>query len=103
MTPLPIDDAALAAFCRRWKIAKLELFGSALGDDFGPQSDFDLLYTYEPGAGWSLLDTAAIQRELSDLLGRHVDLVSRKAIEGSRNWIRRREILGSAQPVYAGR
>lgn len=103
MTRLPIDDATLAAFCRRWKIAKLELFGSATRDDFGPESDFDLLVTYEPEAEWSLLDTVGIQQELAELLGRPVDLVSRRAIESSRNWIRRREILGSAQPIYAGR
>lgn len=101
MTHLPIDDAALAAFCRRWRISKLELFGSALREDFGPESDFDLLVTYEPGAGWSLLDTVGIQRELAELLGRPVDLVSRRAVEASQNYLRRREILGSAREIYA--
>jgi predicted nucleotidyltransferase len=91
----------LGAFCRRWKVAELALFGSALRDDFGPDSDVDLLVTFAPDADWSLLDHIRMQQELADLLGRPVDLVSRRAIEQSRNPLRRREILGSARTVYA--
>jgi predicted nucleotidyltransferase len=91
---LPTDD--LRAFCVRWRISELALFGSALRPDFRPDSDFDLLATFNAGATWGLLDHAQMQHELADLLGRPVDLVSRRAVEGSANPLRRRAILDSA-------
>ena len=96
---LPLDN--LAEFCKRWKVKELSLFGSATRDDFGPDSDIDLLYTFEPNHGWSLLDVVRMERELTSLLGRRVDLVSRQGIEDSRNWLRRREILSTARRLYA--
>ncbi|MCH9019219.1 MAG: nucleotidyltransferase family protein [Proteobacteria bacterium] len=96
-----IASERLAEFCRRWKIAELALFGSALRSDFKPDSDVDMLVTFEAGAAWSLMDHVRIQDELADLLGRKVDLVSRKGIERSRNYIRRKAILGSAEVIYA--
>jgi hypothetical protein len=95
-----IPDEALAAFCRRWKIQELALFGSALRDDFRPDSDVDFLVTYAPDADWSLLDVVGIEEELASLIGRSVDLVSREAIERSDNWIRRKHILSSAEVIY---
>jgi predicted nucleotidyltransferase len=92
---------ALRAFCSEWKIRELSLFGSALRDDFGPQSDIDFLVTFAPEAQWSLLDHIRMEQELSLLLGRQIDLVSRQALERSANFIRRREILSSAKVVYA--
>ncbi len=91
--------AQIAAFCRRWKIARLDIFGSALRPDFGPASDVDFLYTLAPDArwGWEFTDAAD---ELARLLGRAVDLVSRRAIERSHNPFRRQEILSTARPVY---
>jgi hypothetical protein len=88
-------------FCQRWCIRELAVFGSALGDDFGPDSDVDLLVTFAPEADWSLLDHVRMQLEMSALLGRPVDLVSRRAIERSPNAIRRAEILTTARTVYA--
>jgi uncharacterized protein len=101
--PAPVcwPREALADFCRRWKIVELALFGSALRQDFRPDSDLDLLVRFAPDAQWSLFDHGRMERELIDLLGREVDLVSRAAVEASPNWIRRREILGSAQTLYA--
>jgi len=96
-----LRSADVADFCRRWRIRELALFGSALRDDFSDRSDLDLLVTFAPDADWSLLDHVRMQMELSDLLGRPVDLVSRRAIERSSNPIRRREILGTARIVYA--
>ena len=93
----------LAQFCRRWRVRELALFGSALRDDFGPDSDVDLLVTFSPQAAWSLLDHVRMQTELSELLGYPVDLVSRRAIERSPNPIRKREILSTARTVYAAR
>ena len=96
---LPMDQ--LAEFCCRWKITRLELFGSALRDDFGPESDLDFLATFAPDARWTLFDHFRIENELVDLLGREVDLVCRDAIEESRNWLRRKEILSTARTIYA--
>lgn len=93
----------IAEFCRRWKIKELRLFGSAVRDDFGPESDVDFLVTFAPDAQWSLLDHAVMEEELSGLLGRKVDLVSRRAVERSSNWIRRKAILESAEPYYVER
>ncbi len=100
---LQVTDEQLADFCLRWKITELALFGSALRDDFGPNSDVDMLVTFAPSADWSLLDHIQMKQELASLLGREVDLVSRRAIDRSENWIRRREIQRTAQVVYASR
>ena len=97
---LPSSHPGIPDFCRRWRIRALALFGSALRDDFGADSDVDMLVAFAPEAAWSLLDHVRMQRELSELLGRPVDLVSRRAIERSANPIRRREILGTARNVY---
>jgi len=98
---IEIPDEALAEFCRRWKITELALFGSALCDDFRPDSDVDVLVSYAPDAHWSLMDVVGIEEELGRIVGRKVDLVSRRAIEQSYNWIRRKEILETAQVIYA--
>src|SRR5436305_15313724 len=92
----------IADFCRRWKIRELSLFGSVLRDDFGPASDIDLLAQFAPEADWSLFDHARMERELVEVLGREVDLVNRSEVERSPNWIRRREILGTARTLYGG-
>lgn len=95
-----IDADALCAFCERWPIQELDLFGSALRDDFGFASDLDFLVLYSPGAKITLLDEARMQAELEQLCGRPVDLISRRAVEESANWLRRKAILESAEPVY---
>jgi predicted nucleotidyltransferase len=100
-TAIPLPRDVIEAFCRRWKIAELALFGSILRDDFGPDSDIDFLVTCAPDAGWSLMDLVGMEYELEDLLGRKVDLISRRGIERSRNWIRREEILSTARVYYA--
>ena len=100
---IPIDPERIAEFCRRWKIVELSLFGSAVRDDFGPASDVDLLVSFAPDATWSLLDHVTMEEELSALFKRKVDLVSRRAVERSENWIRRKAILESVQPYYVAR
>lgn len=92
---------ALIDFCRRWKITELSLFGSALGQEFSEGSDVDLLVTFAEDASWSLLNHVAMQRELEAILGRAVDLVSRRAVQNSANHLRRREILEHARAIYA--
>ena len=95
----PQDE--IAAFCERWQVAELALFGSAVRDDLGPESDVDVLVSFDPGARPTLFDIAPMQDELARLFGRKVDLVTRAAVEASRNHIRRKSILESAQVIYA--
>ena len=75
------------------------MFGSALRSDFGPSSDVDLLVTFEPNARWSLIDHERMRQEVTDIIGRRVDLVSRRGLERSANWIRRHAILATARPL----
>ena len=100
---IDLDSDSIAEFCRRWKIVELSLFGSALRDDFRPDSDVDLLVSFAPNADWSLLDHVAMEEEMSAMLGRKVDLVSRRAVERSENRFRRKAILDSARPLYVTR
>jgi len=95
-----ISQEQIADFCRRWQISELALFGSVLRDDFGPESDLDILVTFAPGARWGLLDHVKMEQELASLLGCKVDLLTKRAVERSSNWILRREILGTAEVVY---
>ena len=91
----------LADFCRRWRIIELALFGSALRGDFRPDSDIDVLVTFDPDANWSLFDFVDMQDELQLILQRPVDLLSRRGVETDPNYLRRQAILNSAQIVYA--
>ena len=93
------DD--IAAYCRKWKIVELAVFGSVLRSDFGPASDVDVLVRFDPTAQHGLSAWMAMERELVEILGRDVDLISRRSVEESRNYIRRKAILESAQVVYA--
>ncbi len=96
-----LSEDILSRFCQRWKIRELALFGSVLREDFRPDSDVDVLVTFDMDADWSLLDHVQIQKDLEALLGREVDLVSRRGIERSANWIRRQAILDTAKTIYA--
>jgi len=95
-----LPQEKIAAFCRKWKIKELALFGSVLREDFRPDSDVDFLVTFEEDARWSFFDMVDMQDELKEILGREVDLVERRAVEHSENYIRRRHILQSLEPVY---
>ena len=95
-----VSKDALAAFCRRHGIKRLAVFGSALREDFGPESDIDVLVEFEPGRIPGLFGVAGMELELSELFGRDVDLVTRSEVEESRNYIRRESILASTEVVY---
>ncbi len=103
MTAHGIDlrSDAIARFCQRWRVKELAVFGSILGDHFGPSSDIDLLVDFEEGADWDLFEALAMEDELTAVLGRKADLVSRWAIEHDSNQTVRREVLGSAEVIYA--
>ena len=97
---LSITPAQLAEFCQRWHIAELSLFGSVLRDDFKPESDIDLLVSYQPTAKRGLFEKLQMRDELEALFHRRVDLVSKPAIEQSHNWLRRKNILSTAEVLY---
>jgi predicted nucleotidyltransferase len=99
-TNIIVPQDRIADFCRRWQINEFALFGSVLREDFRPDSDIDALVTFAPTAQWGLFDLVTMQEELAQIFGRNVDLVSRRGIESSRNYIRRRSILNSAQVVH---
>ena len=98
---ITIPQNKLASFCKKHNITKLSLFGSVLRDDFGPDSDIDVLVEFEANAGHSLLDMADMTAELEKILGRKVDILTRNAVEQSRNYIRRNAILSSLEVIYA--
>lgn len=95
---LQLDRDLLAAFCRRWRIRELSIFGSALREDFGPESDLDFLVSFEPEAGWDLFDLLDMKEELQKRLGRPVDLVEKEAL---RNPWRKYEILRTREVIHA--
>ena len=99
---LRYDNEAVRRFCRERGVARLELFGSALRDDFSPDSDVDLLCTLttEKDRHCGLLEWVDMQFKLQEIFGHPVDLVSRWAIERSRNPYRRSVILSTARPIY---
>ena len=98
---LRIPREELAAFCQRWQVAELARFGSVLREDFGSDSDVDVLVRFVPGAQRTLFDLVEMQEELGRILGRPVDLVSRRGVEMSRNYLRKKAILESAEVIYA--
>lgn len=104
---LDITPEQLANFCEKWNIEELALFGSVLRDDFRAggydPSDLDFLYLFDRDAMHSLFDVMHLREELEGLLHRKVDFVSKTAIQNSRNWLRRQEILGSGVIIYAKR
>lgn len=96
MTHLPVSEEQLAAFCRKYSIRKLSLFGSVLKGTAGPDSDIDLLAEFQPGAHISLFEVVSAEQELTDLLGRKVDL--RTAGDLSRYF--RDEVVSTAELLY---
>jgi predicted nucleotidyltransferase len=98
---IAIDQRRIAAFCREWRISRLELFGSVLRDDFSPASDVDVMVSFEPDSRWSLLDLVAMKAALEVIFEREVDLLTRPAVEASRNPFRKSAILSSAQVLFA--
>jgi uncharacterized protein len=95
---IDIPKAKIADFCRRWKIKEFALFGSILREDFRPDSDIDVLVTFEPDGGITFDNRVEMLDELAEIFGREVDLVEKDAI---RNPFRRHDILTTKEVVYA--
>jgi uncharacterized protein len=98
-----LDSQTIRDFCNTWMITELSVFGSILRHDFGPDSDIDFLVTFDESAQWDLYDVELMRNELEGMIGRRVDLVSRSAIERSDNRFIKKEVLSTAEPVYAKR
>ena len=99
--PLPLDK--IQEFCDRWKIVEFALFGSVLRDDFHSNSDIDVMVEFNQDSRHSLFDLVIMEDELKAIFNRDVDLVTRKGITNSRNYLRRQNILNSAQIIYESR
>ena len=95
---LPVDRRRIEAFCRKWKVKELSLFGSVLTEDFRPDSDVDVLAVFDEHAGWSLYDIVDMTDELKEIFGRDVDLVEKRAL---RNPFRKHHILKTHEVIYA--
>jgi uncharacterized protein len=95
-----ISRDKIAEFCRRWKITELALFGSVLRDDFRPDSDIDVLVSFAPDASWRFYDLVSMKEELETMFGRPIDLVEKRLVEHSENYIRRKHILDHREIIY---
>ena len=96
---LPMEK--IVELCYRWKVTEFAFFGSVLRDDFRPDSDIDIMVCFHPNAHPTFSTLDQMERELKTLFDREVDLITRQGIETSRNYLRRHEILSSAQVIYA--
>jgi len=94
---IPLNRAKVAAFCKRWNISEFSLFGSVLREDFRPDSDVDVLVSFQHEAKWSLWDLIEMTEELEKIFGRKVDLVEKEAL---RNPYRRHSILNGREIFY---
>lgn len=96
-----VDRVRMAELATRWGIRELSVFGSAVRGEQRPDSDLDILVSFYPDKEWDLFDLLHLKDELDVVFGRDVDLVEREAIESSDNWIIKREILSTAEMLYA--
>ena len=97
---LNLSIPELSNFCQQNHILQLSLFGSVITEDFNNTSDIDFLVVFDPQIPLSLMDLVGIQYQLEDQIGRKVDLIEKRSIEKSHNWIRRQNILDSAIVIY---
>ncbi|AFY36695.1 DNA polymerase beta domain protein region [[Leptolyngbya] sp. PCC 7376] len=97
---LQLTPEQLYEFCHRWQVAELSLFGSILRNDFNDESDIDFLVLFQSESNYGLFERFDMKEELAELIQRPVDLISKKGIENSRNWLRKKNILESAEVIY---
>jgi len=100
---LNLKTTEIKQICQQWQITELALFGSVLREDFRSDSDIDVLVSFAKNAKITFFDLDAIENQLSELFDRPVDLVTKKAIQKSHNWIRRQNILNYSQVIYEQR
>jgi len=100
-SPNLLDVKDIAPFCKRWKIREFAVFGSILRDDFKPESDVDVLVTFNASVEWGLFDHVQMRTELESMLSRKVDLVTRRALEQTQNQLLRERIMSSAKVIFS--
>lgn len=98
--PIDITEQELDAFCKRWLISELALFGSITRDDFHDESDVDILVTFKAEEDWDLLDHYRMEQDLAAILNRKVDILTKRSVERNRNEFFRREVLSTAEVIY---
>lgn len=96
---LPVEK--IAEFCHKWQVTEFALFGSVVRDDFRPDSDIDVMVQFHPDAHPTFRTLDLMEAELQTIFHREIDLITREGVEASRNYLRRHEILSSAQVIYA--
>ncbi|MEM9274938.1 MAG: nucleotidyltransferase family protein [Cyanobacteria bacterium P01_F01_bin.143] len=97
---LNIKPSQLEKVCQQWQIVEVCLFGSVLRDDFNAKSDIDVLVSFADNAKTTFFDLDMIEEQLSNLFNRPVDVVTKRAIEQSPNWIRKKNILENSRVIY---
>jgi predicted nucleotidyltransferase len=100
---LSTSPARVQEICQQWQIIELALFGSVLREDFCTESDIDVLIAFAPNTPITFFDLDRLEDQLSQMFQRSVDVVTRRSIEQSHNWIRRQNILGKAKVIYEQR
>ena len=103
MKNINLKHEQIEQICQQWQIKELALFGSVLREDFNPQSDIDVLVSFAEDAKITFFDLDTIEQQLSKLFARPVDVVTKRAIEQSHNWIRKKNILDNARIIYEQR
>ena len=98
---IDIPKAEIKAFCEKYDIKEFSLFGSVLSDDFSKGSDIDILVTFGKDSHHTVFDLVRMEEELQQIFKCEIDLVSRRGLESSRNYIRKNAILNSVETIYA--
>ena len=101
MTAIELPIEKIAEFCHKWQVTEFAFFGSVLRDDFRPDSDIDVMVQFHINAHPTFRTLDQMEAELKTIFHREIDLITRKGIETSRNYLRRHEILSTAQVIYA--
>ena len=99
--PIELPMEKVTEFCHKWQVTEFTLFGSVLRDDFRPDSDIDIMVEFDPAACPTFSTLDRMEAELKIIFNRDIDLITRQGIASSRNYLRRHEILSSAQVIYA--
>jgi uncharacterized protein len=101
ITAINLPMEKIAEFCAQWQVTEFALFGSVLRDDFRLESDIDVMVEFHPEAHPTFRTLDQMEAALKIIFERDIDLITRQGIETSRNYLRRHEILSSAQVIYA--
>lgn len=97
---IDIPKEKIEEFCKKWKVREFALFGSVLREDFRQDSDIDAIVDFVPDSRHSLFDLVDMTDELEEIFARKVDLLTRRGVEESRNYLRRKEILSTLEVLY---